>query len=1541
MSIRKRVKAERNPYKQIWKQFSTAIKRLVNWLLRSLLAKGRRAHFSRSGFVLPTTILLLLIVTLVITALIARTSSRINQVIWAQEGKEISNAASPAIDRAKAKLEYLFNGDTRIPNGVPGQGKLVELLGDNSRYLLNGETRLDINGDGNADNAWSFRADTDGDGQQDATIAYSIIGTIPANQNTLFDQSSSAVSSRANSLFVRNGPINSATQASTACQQNQQNNAQIEDGWFVKSDNTAVLRKNFQVNALVLSDKVISNSLNRTVATLELQQDRQLDRGNKWGAWFRNDIELTQPPIFNWNGAMHTEGSIFVGGNDNFTAYLLSAPSSCVFSRTASEITNAEITNNQNQIQYQGQVVSGAVANNSILNNTNRFHFLDSGYQPVTSASDTRTQITKSTDSVIDSSVPSNIALDPVAIFTSDDTKAIGVSTAAGWASLRDSTWLNRDLVTNKRIYNQREPKPYVDDIYRADNLYGPKPKYSRDDTLAIPIGQKVGDPINSLTTSNAQVLNSLVSNDPIGSNTENVGLDGYWERRARREGLRVIVGQRLELGNVLGQPSAAITHQARQRRALRDNIAAVQATAIYHRANSDAAGNIPNFPVACLATTAHPGTAATINNSTKFNNISINGTSRLNTDFLTGNGTNGWEFNPPAGVTTEDNFANAIATGQPLRRALTNLAYLAGDPFGAFPARQDTQDANNANDAVPSVGPVVHPHPTLTAWGNFSNLRRVINLLDSGIIYANLSIADQSTLHTAACTLGMLTYNLNTTEAAYTAIASDTGSTNMNALGVQLSQLMDGVVSNGNPEIGRPSNGTNLCTSTGVTNCPSATYTSSYYSQFTGDEWINALKNSPGLGANQNDLVQRARLLMNRQQILRDRTFGFKPSSSASLRGSGPGYNATTGKYTLQSLNAGQFSPGQIFDVGCDPNSFPATGNGQGLERARLGLTMAFCSRAELPKYPSLFYLFPVAEHDHNGVASATALATNSTATVNQPSNEYISNTYIFNTSVTDDVNNGFIYKVLQDTNNNGIENGAENGIGAIAIQPRSFADWQLPNIAVANITTRPNTITERITNAASDSFRRVPFLDKGMFNGREMMNVRVLDFDLDLLRSNTLAIDPANPDDNWLPQTGIVYAFREDAVREDGIARPAITTWGNCNTATQLTTSASCLMSASTSTPQDPPITTNNGITPKPVDFLPDPDRRPYGFRLENGADLTRTSLLLTDANNRRGLSFISDNPVYIQGDFNLHSTNGTTSNLLEEFTQALLSDYSNFYTRNTIETRFAQPGDDRWRPSEIIADAVTVISNNFCDGSIEDSFTTAGTGSSATVPLAQYGCGTGNEQTSYLNQNRPSTSVSNWRRENPSDSGSAIAIDASGSPLRISGAYSGSYYTFSNSKALTSPAQTRINSIIVSGLVPSRANQFNGGLHNFPRFLEDWNGTTRLYISGALIQLNFSTQATAPWDQDAWEPGDTPITSYVYPYYDPPLRLWGYDVALQMAPAGPVARRFVSANNTRSEFYRELPLDDPYIRRLRCAGAVGSTTRIDPTATTATCL
>ncbi|MEB3291207.1 MAG: hypothetical protein VKI82_14915, partial [Leptolyngbya sp.] len=489
---------------------------------------------------------------------------------------------------------------------------------------------------------------------------------------------------------------------------------------------------------------------------------------------------------------------------------------------------------------------------------------------------------------------------------------------------------------------------------------------------------------------------------------------------------------------------------------------------------------------------------------------------------------------------------------------------------------------------------------------------------------------------------------------------------------------------------------------------------------------------------------------------------------------------------------------------------------------------------------------------------------------------------------------------------------------------------------------------------------------LDKGMFDGREQMAVRVADLDLARLTATTVS----GGTDKWIPNVtcdnvannaipdcavfseGVVYAFREDAVREDEIVRPknASATTTNCLSVATLTT-GNCLMSTSPSGYQDPPLT-DKGMSLKPVDYVADPDRRPHGFRLRNGADLSNGKA--RDV----GMTFVTDNSVYIQGDFNLHvgqvkyrnssgvETTDAATGVMEEF-RATVNDKvwtkANFYNDRTeqgnggLNLNFAQKATDTWRPVEILADSFTILSSDFVDGSAADTFTQARPSSAAST------------SSSYLNQSRPNT-AQNVVRENGNFSTPATAssttdaapvlIDRNGHALVSTTAANGSttiskINTVSGWTTLASSvsdrnrnlhsvsANVQVNAVFISGIPPSRTGQGYGGLQNFPRLIEDWTGDT-LIINGAFAQLNFATSATGPFEHDAWEPGSTVNSSSDnIGYFVAPTRRWSYDPALLLyeRPAA-ASRRFSSMGSTRSEYFRDLPADDPYVKLLRCA-------------------
>ena len=331
----------------------------------------------------------------------------------------------------------------------------------------------------------------------------------------------------------------------------------------------------------------------------------------------------------------------------------------------------------------------------------------------------------------------------------------------------------------------------------------------------------------------------------------------------------------------------------------------------------------------------------------------------------------------------------------------------------------------------------------------------------------------------------------------------------------------------------------------------------------------------------------------------------------------------------------------------------------------------------------------------------------------------------------------------------------------------------------------------------------------------------------------------------------------------------------------------------------------------------------------------------------------------------------------------------DSATFYTnRDAIdpEEKFADPDKDLWRPSEILADSVTILSDRFCDGSAIDTFMTAGprpnaneggidenTNSSSNPDAKKIytngtkkgaevyndtnkalfgsanGCQNSNAEgaTSFLNQNRPSQDLTspsgwNWVRENPGDpiyspvkisrNGNGLIANATSVPVEYSSAndtvVKGTYMDNKNSsnsgartlQKIPKNGETGVNVIMVSGVVPARQFQGYGALSNFPRFLENWDdGKTNLRFAGSFLQLNFSNYATGPFDDDSWEPGETPIAGTEVLPYRPPARLWGYDVGLQLAQASPAASRFTSLSRETNEFYAEPSGGDAYMKNL----------------------
>ncbi|MDJ0772184.1 MAG: hormogonium polysaccharide biosynthesis protein HpsA [Mastigocoleus sp. MO_167.B18] len=195
-----------------------------------------------------------------------------------------------------------------------------------------------------------------------------------------------------------------------------------------------------------------------------------------------------------------------------------------------------------------------------------------------------------------------------------------------------------------------------------------------------------------------------------------------------------------------------------------------------------------------------------------------------------------------------------------------------------------------------------------------------------------------------------------------------------------------------------------------------------------------------------------------------------------------------------------------------------------------------------------------------------------------------------------------------------------------------------------------------------------------------RQPLEVRVTVLDLDKMRKHKVSgsYSGGGKQEYLIPNSGIIYATRDDALRD-------------------------------LSESPDKDIDQRKLISP--TDYKLDPTRRPNGIMLINGSRLDRDIKFRQE---EKGLILASNLPAYIKGDFNLHAKGGNRNNQVEEFTDRLLNDkneinWNKFYDRNkTLDYDFAcRKGDkrlpkcttgDSWRAASVLADAVTVLSENF---------------------------------------------------------------------------------------------------------------------------------------------------------------------------------------------------------------------------------------------------
>jgi hypothetical protein len=348
---RQPVKAIQNLLKQFRQHSPDAIKEQSLWLLRNLIITRRRSQWVNAGFVLPTVAMVALVVVLLTTAILFRSFERSKNASNVRVNEAVLSAASPALERARAKVDRLFK-DPRLPRSTPSDLSLAQVISENiNQFTFGDETQLTVASEFNpastiaqekiSNTAWKYPVDTDNDGKFDSYTLYGIYYKTPTSQR------------KRSTVEARTQPMDEGSSGSK-CKSDVATSANLvgTQGWYkvggklkrsifvyttivpiTEEPTAAKLGKNYQQYQKFKG--------NRGFAALEYQQDRERIPLNNNAVLYDDDLEIAPGAGLQLNGRIFTNGNFLTTKTSNsgdIRFYLVSSPESCYYTEENSKI---------------------------------------------------------------------------------------------------------------------------------------------------------------------------------------------------------------------------------------------------------------------------------------------------------------------------------------------------------------------------------------------------------------------------------------------------------------------------------------------------------------------------------------------------------------------------------------------------------------------------------------------------------------------------------------------------------------------------------------------------------------------------------------------------------------------------------------------------------------------------------------------------------------------------------------------------------------------------------------------------------------------------------------------------------------------------------------------------------------------------------------------------------------------------------------------------------------------------------------------------
>lgn len=338
-------------------------KRLMRAMLQALMAMGRRARLPVAGFVLPTVTMVLLVVILLTVAITLRSFDRANMARNVRVNQQVLAAATPAIDRAKAKIQYALSPQGSGTLDTPSDLSIYQAM-DSDRFKFGDEDVLQIkfdldnlnkinpapdvtkiNESERINTAWRFPVDTDNNGKFDTYTLYGIyFRSPPRDLNTgEFNRSRKGLEARTPPMLVSQGSTNAICKAAAGTSASLVGSSD----WY-KAE--GVLKKSlfvYTVNVPITNIAGVAPAADyeifkgtQSFSALEYQQDQKRIPLQNNAVVYEDDLEVSPGPALRLNGRIFTNSNFMVTTTFNgpVAFYLVSSKESCFYNLENSKI---------------------------------------------------------------------------------------------------------------------------------------------------------------------------------------------------------------------------------------------------------------------------------------------------------------------------------------------------------------------------------------------------------------------------------------------------------------------------------------------------------------------------------------------------------------------------------------------------------------------------------------------------------------------------------------------------------------------------------------------------------------------------------------------------------------------------------------------------------------------------------------------------------------------------------------------------------------------------------------------------------------------------------------------------------------------------------------------------------------------------------------------------------------------------------------------------------------------------------------------------